>query len=80
MLGEDVGAAVVLREGLTATEQELGAFLSERLAAVKTPRKILFLAEILKRATGNCSALASRKKAGLGVRICSTGFDVKRTL
>src|SRR6202044_529536 len=28
MLGEDVGAAIVLREGLSATEKELGAFLS----------------------------------------------------
>ena len=43
MLGEDVAAAVVLREGVAATEQELGGFLSERLAAFKTPRKILFL-------------------------------------
>src|SRR5205823_12791314 len=45
-LGEDVAAAVVLREGATATEQELRSFLSQRLAAFKTPRKILFLPEI----------------------------------
>ena len=66
MLGEDVGAAVVLREGLTASEQELGAFLSERLAAYKTPRKILFLAEIPKGATGKLQRIGLAQKLGLG--------------
>jgi acyl-CoA synthetase (AMP-forming)/AMP-acid ligase II len=66
MLGEDVGAAVVLREGLMATEQELGAFLSERLAAFKTPRKILFLAEIPTGATGKLQRIGLAQKLGLG--------------
>jgi acyl-CoA synthetase (AMP-forming)/AMP-acid ligase II len=66
MLGEDVGAAVVLREGLSATEQELGAFLSERLAAFKTPRKILFVAEIPKGATGKLQRIGLAQKLGLG--------------
>jgi acyl-CoA synthetase (AMP-forming)/AMP-acid ligase II len=66
MLGEDVGAAVVLREGVTATEQELGAFLSERIAAFKTPRKILFLAEIPKGATGKLQRIGLAQKLGLG--------------
>jgi acyl-CoA synthetase (AMP-forming)/AMP-acid ligase II len=66
MLGEDVGAAVVLREGLVATEQELGAFLSERLAAFKTPRRILFLAEIPKGATGKLQRIGLAQKLGLG--------------
>ncbi len=66
MLGEDVGAAVVLREGLSATEQELGAFLSERLAAYKTPRTILFLAEIPKGATGKLQRIGLAQKLGLG--------------
>jgi len=65
MLGEDVGAAIVLREGLSATEQELGAFLSERLAAFKTPRKILFLAEIPKGATGKLQRIGLAQKLGL---------------
>jgi oxalate---CoA ligase len=65
MLGEDVGAAVVLRDGLTATEKELGAFLSERLAAFKTPRKILFLAEIPKGATGKLQRIGLAQKLGL---------------
>jgi acyl-CoA synthetase (AMP-forming)/AMP-acid ligase II len=66
MLGEEVGAAVVLREGSSATEQELGAFLAERLAAFKTPRKILFLAEIPKGATGKLQRIGLAQKLGLG--------------
>ena len=65
MLGEDVGAAVVLRDGLTATEQDLRAFLGERLAAFKTPRKILFLAEIPKGATGKLQRIGLARKLGL---------------
>ena len=65
MLGEDVGAAVVLREGAAATEQELHAFVSERLAAFKTPRKILFLAEIPKGATGKLQRIGLAQKLGL---------------
>src|ERR1019366_10660545 len=65
-LGEDVAAAVVLREGATATEQELRSFLSERLAAFKTPRKIIFLTEIPKGATGKLQRIGLAQKLGLG--------------
>ena len=56
-LGEDVVAAIVLREGATATEQELRSFLSDRLAAFKTPRKIIFLTEIRKARLASCNVL-----------------------
>jgi oxalate---CoA ligase len=65
MLGEDVAAAVVLREGGTATERELRAFVSERLAAFKTPRKIVFLDEIPKGATGKLQRIGLAEKLGL---------------
>jgi acyl-CoA synthetase (AMP-forming)/AMP-acid ligase II len=65
MLGEDVAAAVVLREGASASEAELRAFLSERIAAFKTPRKILFLAEIPKGATGKLQRIGLAQKLGL---------------
>ncbi|HZZ59825.1 MAG TPA: acyl--CoA ligase [Roseiarcus sp.] len=65
MLGEDVAAAVVLREGLAATEQELRAFLSERLAAFKTPRTIHFLDEIPKGPTGKLQRIGLAQKLGL---------------
>jgi acyl-CoA synthetase (AMP-forming)/AMP-acid ligase II len=58
ILGEDVAAAVVLREGMATTEQELRAFLSERLAPYKMPRKILFLAGFPRGRPASCSASA----------------------
>jgi oxalate---CoA ligase len=64
-LGEEVAAAVVLREGKTATESELRNFLSERLAAFKTPRKIIFLDEIPKGATGKLQRIGLAQKLGL---------------
>jgi acyl-CoA synthetase (AMP-forming)/AMP-acid ligase II len=64
-LGEDVAAAVVLREGASVTEQELRTFLSTKLAAFKTPRKILFLAEIPKGATGKPQRIGLAQKLGL---------------
>src|SRR5271165_827453 len=65
-LGEDVAAAVVLREGASATEQELRSFLSQRIAAYKTPKTILFLAEIPKGATGKLQRIGLAQKLGLG--------------
>ena len=65
-LGEDVAAAVVLREGASATEQELRAFVSQRIAAYKTPKKILFLDEIPKGATGKLQRIGLAQKLGLG--------------
>lgn len=64
-LGEDIAAAVVLREGQAATEQELRSFLSDRLAPFKTPKKILFLAEIPKGATGKLQRIGLAQKLGL---------------
>lgn len=64
-LGEDVAAAVVLREGVIATEGEIRAFLSERLAAFKTPRKIIFLDEIPKGVTGKLQRIGLAQKLGL---------------
>ncbi len=66
LLGEDVAAAVVLREGATATEHELRSFLSGRIAAFKTPKKILFLTEIPKGATGKLQRIGLAQKLGLG--------------
>jgi acyl-CoA synthetase (AMP-forming)/AMP-acid ligase II len=65
MLGEDVAAAVVLRDGATVSEQELRSFLSTKLAAFKTPRKILFLGEIPKGATGKLQRIGLAQKLGL---------------
>jgi len=48
-LGEEPGAVVTLKEGATATEQEIRAFVAERLAAFKVPVKVIFWHETLPR-------------------------------
>lgn len=65
-LGEEVGAVVVLREGATLTEKELREFAATRLADFKVPRKVLFMAEIPKGATGKLQRIGLAKKLGLG--------------
>ncbi|WP_428506298.1 acyl--CoA ligase [Roseateles sp.] len=65
-LGEDVAAVVVLREGAAASERELQDFVSKRLADFKVPRKILFMDEIPKGATGKLQRIGLAQKLGLG--------------
>ena len=64
-LGEDVAAAVVLREGAQASEKELREFAAIRLADFKVPRKILVVAEIPKGATGKLQRIGLAQKLGL---------------
>jgi acyl-CoA synthetase (AMP-forming)/AMP-acid ligase II len=65
-LGEDVAAAVVLREGKSANEKEIREFAAKRLADFKVPRKILILDEIPKGATGKLQRIGLAQKLGLG--------------
>ena len=48
-LGEEPGAVVTLKPGMSASESELRAFVAERLAAFKVPVKIVFLPDMLPR-------------------------------
>ncbi|HZC17095.1 MAG TPA: acyl--CoA ligase [Caulobacteraceae bacterium] len=64
-LGEEVAAAVVVREGSTVTERALRDFVAARLADFKTPRKIVFLNEIPKGATGKLQRIGLAQKLGL---------------
>jgi acyl-CoA synthetase (AMP-forming)/AMP-acid ligase II len=64
-LGEEVGAAVVLRDGMTATEKELREYTATRLADFKVPRKVLFMDEIPKGATGKLQRIGMAQKLGL---------------
>jgi long-chain acyl-CoA synthetase len=51
-LGEEVMAAVALKPGQQATEEEIIAYCKERVAAYKYPRSVRFLDELPKGATG----------------------------
>ena len=65
-LGEEVAAVVVLRPGSAATDRELQAFVAERAADYKVPKKILFMDEIPKGATGKLQRIGLAAKLGLG--------------
>jgi len=66
-LGEDVGAAVVLREGRVASQPELRAFAAQRLADFKVPRTVVLLDEIPKGPTGKPQRIGLAERLGLGV-------------
>src|SRR3954453_430061 len=51
-MGEEVGAAVVLKEGQDADADDIRSFVKERVAAYKYPRKIWFADELPKGPTG----------------------------
>jgi acyl-CoA synthetase (AMP-forming)/AMP-acid ligase II len=65
-LGEEVGAAVVLKEGATATEKDIQAFVALHVADFKVPKKVLILPEIPKGATGKLQRIGLAQKLGLG--------------
>ena len=64
-LGEEVAAAIVLREDQEASEKEIRNFVAQRLAAFKVPQKVLLLDEIPKGATGKLQRIGLAEKLGL---------------
>ena len=64
-LGEEVAAAIVLREGIVASEGDIRTFALGRLADFKVPRKIVILDEIPKGATGKLQRIGLAAKLGL---------------
>ncbi len=51
-LGEEIGAAVVLKDGEEVSEDELRDYVKNEVAAYKYPRKIWFVDELPKGPTG----------------------------
>jgi acyl-CoA synthetase (AMP-forming)/AMP-acid ligase II/acyl carrier protein len=68
-LGEEVGAAIVLREGALASAAALQEFTATRLADFKVPRRIVFLAQLPTGATGKVS------RAGLAAHLGMTDVE-----
>jgi len=64
-LGEDVAAAIVLREGATASDADIRGYAGERLAAFKVPRRIVFVDEIPKGPTGKLRRIGLAETLGL---------------
>ena len=64
-LGEEVAAALVLKEGAKTSEGEIREFAGRRLADFKVPRKVIFLDEIPKGPTGKLQRIGLAEKLGL---------------
>ncbi len=64
-LGEEVAAAVVLREGFEAAAGDLRDFAAERLADFKVPKTILLLDEIPSGPTGKLRRIGLAEQLGI---------------
>ncbi|MFO7695017.1 MAG: acyl--CoA ligase [Vicinamibacterales bacterium] len=64
-LGEAVGAAVVLRDGVAATERDILAFVAGRLTPYKIPSMLRILDELPRGATGKVRRLDMARQLGL---------------
>ena len=64
-LGEEVHAAVVLREGMSASERELRDHCARLLADFKVPRAIHILSALPRGATGKLQRITMAKTLGL---------------
>ena len=65
-LGEEVAAMVVLHAGHECGELELQNFVKQRVANYKVPKKILFVDELPKGATGKLQRIGLAQRIGLG--------------
>lgn len=64
-LGEDLGAAVVLREDMVVSPAELRRFVAGRVTDFKVPRRILVVSEIPKGPTGKLQRIGLAEKLGV---------------
>jgi long-chain acyl-CoA synthetase len=65
-LGEEVGAAVALKPGMSATESEIRDYVKANIAAYKYPRHVWFVEELPKGPTGKILKRAIEIPAGVG--------------
>jgi oxalate---CoA ligase len=64
-LGEDLYAAVILKENMKVSEEDLKIYCKKRLTQFKIPRKILIVDEIPKGATGKLQRIGLYEKLGI---------------
>ena len=64
-LGEEVAAALVLKDGSNATENDIRSFAADHMADFKVPRKVIIMDEIPKGATGKMQRIGLAEKLGL---------------
>jgi long-chain acyl-CoA synthetase len=66
--GESVMAYVVLKQGETATEQDIIAFCRDQIATFKCPRKVVFRSELPKNISGKVLRRELRDEAAVAVQ------------
>jgi acyl-CoA synthetase (AMP-forming)/AMP-acid ligase II len=64
-LGEDLAAAVVLKDNTSVTEIELREFVASRLSYFKVPGQVVFINEIPKGTTGKVQRIGLAEKLGI---------------
>jgi acyl-CoA synthetase (AMP-forming)/AMP-acid ligase II/thioesterase domain-containing protein/acyl carrier protein len=65
LLGEEIVAAVVLKEEVTATERDIQAFAATRLADFKVPRRVVLVSEIPQGPSGKLQRAGLAELLGL---------------
>jgi len=60
-MGEEIYACIVLKEGMSATQDEIIAYTKERMAAYKCPKSVMFTASFPKGPTGKLLRGDARK-------------------
>ncbi len=65
MLGENIASAIIIKSGETCSENDVLEYVQEKLAKFKIPKKIFFVEEIPKGATGKLQRNVLAKKFGL---------------
>ena len=65
MLGENIASAIIIKSGETCSENDVLEYAKEKLAKFKIPKKIFFVEEIPKGATGKLQRNVLAKKFGL---------------
>jgi oxalate---CoA ligase len=71
ILGEDIAAAVVLKEGMELHRQDLIEFAAKRLSFFKVPRTVYFTEYIPKGPTGKAQRIEMASKLNLAVNVSS---------
>jgi oxalate---CoA ligase len=64
-LGEEIAAAIVLRDGATITAHALMQFMAGRIADFKVPRRIVFVEQIPQGPTGKVQRLGLARQLGI---------------
>ena len=65
MLGENIASAIIIKDGMECSENEVLNYAEKKLAKFKIPKKIFFVDEIPKGATGKLQRNVLAKKFGL---------------